>query len=507
MDKAGQPETLATGALNARTSVKTILAKGVPLGDISWEAMARLSGVVAPALVPTGVLTSDDLTVAATPLSLTISGPMQLDAVPLNATFRQKIGAASDGKSEISGTVTLGPDFVKEFSIGLPQNSVSGAGEGDFTLAFAKGQDIGFTLSSTLTGLGLRLEALNWSKGVKGEGNLSVEGRIAATPVIDRLSFDAAGLKAEGKLSVAANGGLERADFASVKIGNWFDGPVTMTGRGRNATPAIEVRGGDLDFRRADFGSGAASDGGPMKVSLERLTIADSITLSAFRGDFISTARGLDGAFTARLNGGGTITGRVAPTNLGTALLVMSDNAGTVLNDAGVAQKVRGGAMELRLRPSGTEGTYIGTLNIDRFSVHQMPVLAELLSAISGIGLLQKLTGDGIPFDIVEADFTLTPTYIQINRASAVGPSMGVAAEGAYTLGTGALNVRGTIAPIYFVNGVGQVFGRKGGGLFSFNFKVSGTTEDPKVQVNPLSILTPGLFKEMFRRPPPKPVQ
>jgi hypothetical protein len=507
MDKAGQPETLATGALNARTSVNTILAKGVPLGDISWEAMARLSGVVAPELVPTGVLTSDDLSVAATPDSLVISGPMKLDAVPLTATFSQMIGAASDGRSEISGSVTLGPEFVKEFAIGLPKNSVTGAGQGEFKLSFAKGEDIRFALNSTLGGLGLRLEALSWSKSAKSKGLLSVEGRLAGTPVIDTLKFDAAGLKADGAITVAANGGLETAEFASVKIGNWFDGPVTLTGRGRNATPAITVRGGSLDFRRADFGSGAASDGGPMKVNLDRLTVADSITLSAFRGDFTSTARGLDGAFTARLNGGGTISGRVAPTDLGTALLITSDNAGTVLKDSGVAQKVRGGAMELRLRPSGAEGTYIGTLNIDRFSVHQMPVLAELLSAISGIGLLQKLTGDGIPFDVVEADFTLTPTYIQIDRASAVGPSMGVAAEGAYTLGSGAMNIRGTIAPIYFVNGVGQLFGRKGGGLFSFNFKIKGTTEDPQVQVNPLSILTPGLFKEMFRRPPPKPVQ
>jgi len=507
MDKAGQPVDLASGQVAAQTHVETVLAKGVPLGDISWQTSARMSDVTVPRLVPTGTLTSDDLSLTANPENITISGPMMLDDVPLDATFTQGLGPGADGVSKVDGTVTLGPEFVREFSIGLPKNAVSGAGPGDFSLRIAKGQDIRFTLDSALAGLGLRLDALNWAKSAKTTGALSVKGRIAAQPVIDELAFDAAGLQAKGTLTVAANGGLDRAEFNAVKIGGWFNGPVTLTGRGRNATPGIEVKGGSLDFRRADFGSGAASDGGPLKVSLDRLTIADSIVMQGFRGNFTSLASGLRGNFTGRLNGGGVLEGALAPSENGTALVVTSDNAGEVFKDANLAQRVKGGAMELVLTPTGETGTYNGKMTAKSVSVRGTPALAELLSAISVIGLLQQLNGDGITFDSMEAQFTLTPSFIQFRKASAVGPAMGIAMDGAYTLATGALNMRGTIAPIYFVNGVGQIFSRKGGGLFSFDFKLKGTSENPQVQVNPLSILAPGMFKELFRRPPPKPVE
>jgi hypothetical protein len=32
---------------------------------------------------------------------------------------------------------------------------------------------------------------------------------------------------------------------------------------------------------------------------------------------------------------------------------------------------------------------------------------------------------------------------------------------------------------------------------------LTGPSENPQVTVNPLSILTPGLFRDIFRRPPP----
>jgi hypothetical protein len=39
--------------------------------------------------------------------------------------------------------------------------------------------------------------------------------------------------------------------------------------------------------------------------------------------------------------------------------------------------------------------------------------------------------------------------------------------------------------------------------LFGFNYALRGTSDNPDVQVNPLSILTPGMFREIFRAPAP----
>lgn len=75
---------------------------------------------------------------------------------------------------------------------------------------------------------------------------------------------------------------------------------------------------------------------------------------------------------------------------------------------------------------------------------------------------------------------------------------------GIYDLRTDQLDMRGTISPIYLVNAVGQIFTRRGEGLFGFNYRMTGPADAPRTSVNPLSILTPGMFREIFRSAPPQ---
>jgi hypothetical protein len=119
------------------------------------------------------------------------------------------------------------------------------------------------------------------------------------------------------------------------------------------------------------------------------------------------------------------------------------------------------------------------------------------------IGLLEQLGGQGILFGQAEAQFRLTPQAVEISRASAIGASMGFSMAGLYVHQGKVLRMQGVVSPIYLVNGIGEIFGRKGEGLFGFNYTLSGTADAPQVGVNPLSILTPGMFREIFRTAPP----
>ena len=131
------------------------------------------------------------------------------------------------------------------------------------------------------------------------------------------------------------------------------------------------------------------------------------------------------------------------------------------------------------------------------------PALAALLSAVSVVGLLEQMGGNGLVFDDGDVEFVLSPDGVQITRGAAVGASLGISFEGAYSSGTGRLDMQGVISPIYLLNGIGQIFTRKGEGLFGFNYRLTGAADNPTVSVNPLSILTPGMFREIFRRPAP----
>jgi hypothetical protein len=174
-----------------------------------------------------------------------------------------------------------------------------------------------------------------------------------------------------------------------------------------------------------------------------------------------------------------------------------------VMRAAGVFAAARGGRLDLQLVPRALSGVYDGRAELFDLRVRNASVLAELLNAISVVGLLDQLSGTGIVFNSAEVDFLLTADAIEIARASAVGASLGVSMAGVYQTGSKRLNVQGVISPIYLVNGIGAVLTRRGEGLFGFNYWLSGTADDPQITVNPLSILTPGMFRDIFRRPAP----
>lgn len=230
--------------------------------------------------------------------------------------------------------------------------------------------------------------------------------------------------------------------------------------------------------------------------------MSDGITLTDFRGDFGSRG-GFNGRFTAAVNGKGAIEGAVAPAKGGSAIRITSDNAGGVMAAAGVFDKGRGGTLDMTLSPRGPSGHYNGKATFSRLRIQGAPALAELLSAVSVVGLLEQMNGEGLAFNNGEIDFIMTPEAVEISQGSAVGASLGISFAGLYQAKGGRLNLQGVISPIYLVNGVGAIFSRRGEGLFGFNYRLTGTTENPNVSVNPLSVLTPGMFREIFRQAPP----
>jgi hypothetical protein len=265
------------------------------------------------------------------------------------------------------------------------------------------------------------------------------------------------------------------------------------------------VNGGTIDLRRMRLGEGATGGEGStgLELRLDTLRITDGVSLTGFRGTF-GTKGGFNGRFGARMNGVAEVEGTVVPARGGSAVRLTSADAGRVLASAGIFDNARGGAMEVNLIPAGPRGYYSGTAKASNFRVRNAPVLAELLSAISVVGILEQMNGTGLLFNEADAEFRLTPEAIEITRGAAVGASLGVSMAGVYRIDTKRIDMQGVISPIYLVNGIGAILSRRGEGLFGFNYRLSGRSDAPSVSVNPLSILTPGLFREIFRRPPPQ---
>lgn len=511
LQDAGRSFDLARGRMRARGTIDLPLKKKVAPEDVTFALDGTLSSVESTSLIPGKTLRAEQLTFAVDNAALRIFGPGTFENIPFDGAWQTALGRANaEGGGQVEADIELSSEVLSRLNIELPPGSVSGRGTGRLSLALEKGTAPRFTLTSDLAGLGLRIDALGWSKPRSATGALDISGTLGTPARVERLSLQARGLSMSGELSLRDGGGLDSFRIDRLVAGDWLDAPVLLTGRGGNAAPVVSVNGGQIDLRNAPFSSSGAGQGGgdgsPLRLSPDRLQISDGIALTDFRGEF-TTAGGLKGNFKARLNGGTALDGSVSPGRNGSSFIIRSDKAGGILRDAGLLRNVYGGRLTLRLKPTGAPGTFDGSLGIDKTSIRNAPVMAELLSAISVVGLLEQLGGRGIGFSEVEARFRMTPTQVILTRSSAVGPSMGISLDGYYDLETDTMDMQGVLSPIYMVNFVGQLFSRKGEGLIGFNFNLRGKSDKPRILVNPLSALTPGLFREIFRRPPPKVTQ
>ena len=121
-------------------------------------------------------------------------------------------------------------------------------------------------------------------------------------------------------------------------------------------------------------------------------------------------------------------------------------------------------------------------------------------------GLLEILTNEGIPFDKIEGDFIKTNKSLIINNTKFKGFSLGGTLKGKVELADNKIDLEGVIVPAYAINSIinkipllGQVItGIEGEGLIGVNYKAKGTYENPEYFINPLSILTPGIFRSIF---------
>ena len=260
-----------------------------------------------------------------------------------------------------------------------------------------------------------------------------------------------------------------------------------------------------LDIRKYKFLSDKKSNKTPLEINIGSVIINDMISLGNLEGQFNNPD--VNDFFSGNLNNGPAIKGSILRKDDKFSVTLNSDKGGEVLQSAGMIKGARGGNMVVVIDPIDHEGNYDGNLTLKNVRIKKAPILADLLSATSVFGLIEQLSGDGILFTDSEAKFVLKPGGILLKQASAVGASLGVSVDGIYDIRRKKVDMQGVISPMYTVNGMilGKLFApRDGEGLIGFNYSISGSLENPNVSINPLSIFTPGIFREIFRRPVPK---
>ena len=230
--------------------------------------------------------------------------------------------------------------------------------------------------------------------------------------------------------------------------------------------------------------------------------------LSSLSGEIRSFA-GLRGYAKAKLLPKSNLEITISPKESNGINLVISGNdAGKLLRRGKFYENGYGGMFKASILYKN-KTKMSGSLEIENFRVKNAPVLAQIISSASIIGLLDNLNGNGLLFTKIEGSFDYKDGKLTLKDGVAVGPSLGLTMVGYEQYGEkqNTVNVNGLISPVYIINGVvkaipliGKVLGgEKGEGVFGVAYKVQGNSRNPKVLVNPLSILTPGVFRKIFR--------
>lgn len=188
-----------------------------------------------------------------------------------------------------------------------------------------------------------------------------------------------------------------------------------------------------------------------------------------------------------------------------------SDDAGATLKAFQIYNNIRGGIIDIVGRSDDSEEArnISGTAKVKNFKVVKAPFLTKILSILSLSGIGEALSGDGLEFEKLEADFLWVyrpqGSLLKIKEGRTSGNALGVLFEGEFDNARRFIDVSGTIVPMSLVNEiigsiplVGDILTGGSGGVFAATYKIKGLSDDPKISVNPLSVLTPGIVRRVL---------
>ncbi|MFV0244490.1 MAG: AsmA-like C-terminal region-containing protein [Qingshengfaniella sp.] len=485
----------ATGRLDLSVALEVPQRPGLTPRDVAFQAEGQLIGFTSTTLLPGKTLRAGPLRLSADRATFRAAGAVDLDGHAAEVAYTRPLGPDA-GPAGLVATGALTAGILETFGARLPGVSLTGAGRytAEVTLPPGGGAP-GVAITGDLAGLGLSAGIIGWSKPAAATGHAEVHGRLGPEGRLDRVSVRAPGMVLDGRVDL---GGADRRRVVldRLAVGTWLDTAADIR-PGRS----VALTGGMLDLRRrpAGLGTGGGGAGLPMTIAFDRLILTDTIAVTHVSGQ----VSGQGGHLTGRVGGTVPVDLRIAGAGRDMSLRLTAEDAGAVLRAAGILDQGRGGALDLRLVPEGAPGHYRGQMRVTDTALRNTPVVAELLSAVSIVGAVEQMAGQGITFSDVRADFHLAPGRLTIDSASAVGPSLGISLDGVAELQGGKIDLQGVISPVYFLNRIGSFMTRRGEGLVGISYRITGSAGAPQVHVNPLSILTPGFLREIFRKPTP----
>jgi len=500
------------GTIAAQVAVKLAIARPMPEDASSYTINADLMNFAADKMLLGQKVEASILKAAATSDGFQIKGDVKINGMPATIDLRKKKGDAS-AELRMQSTIDeaarhrLGMDLGSTVTGAIPIKVVARVGDNV--------SDDGMSVEADLTPAKIDNLLPGWVKPI-GRPARATYTMVKTNKAVrfDDLSIDGSGATVRGSVEFDAANELMSANFPVFALSDG-DKLTLKADRGADGALRVAMRGDVYDGRNFVKSSLASTDKGRQKQEDLDLDIKVG-TVAGHNGE---TLRGLDlklsrrggrirsFAMTSKIGRDTPLNGdlRVRARDNHQVIYFETDDAGSLFRFTDMYPRMFGGQMWVALDPPTQEQTpQVGTLYIRRFAVRGEPALERVVSGAPGAA-----GASGVDFSEMRADFTRFPGKMSVRDGVVRGPLVGATVEGNIDYSRDDVHLRGTFVPFYGLNNMfGQIpivglflGGGNKEGLLGINYEAVGPPGAPRITVNPVSAIAPGLLRKFIPSP------
>jgi hypothetical protein len=494
------------GTISAVVNLALPIKRDIARTEVNYAVAADLGGFAADRLMMNQKVEANTLKVLANNQGYQVKGDVKINGQPASLDYRKQ----NDGDADIKLSATL--DEASRARLGFDLGPAV-SGSIPVKLSGKIGGDTRLGIDADLTGLKLDNILPGWVKasGKSTRATFNVVQKPQSTRLED-IVVEGGGVSIKGSVEVDQNGDLINANFPTYAPSEG-DKTSLRADRGPDGVIKVTMRGDVFDGR--GFLKTAISGREADAKSKAKTTDFDvDVKLGVVAGFFGESLRGVDAKMSRR---GGTIKsfsfsgklGRDTPLTAdlrgrqqGREVIILETNdAGAFLRFTDTYSKVVGGQLQLALDPPTADpSAKEGLLNVKDFTVKGEASLDKL-----GAGGAPGAPG-GVSFSRLRAEFVRQNGQLTIKEGVLKGPTIGGTIEGSIDFPGNHVRMSGTFVPIYGLNNIfGQIplFGLVLGGgsnegLFGMTYEVVGTPDKPTLNVNPISMVFPGVARKIW---------
>lgn len=398
-------------------------------------------------------------------------------------------------------------------------------GIGDFVsgpmkVSFSKDADGAQRIEADLTDAVIDFSWVGWSKGkgVAADVEFSLV-RSGSTTRLDNFKLSGKSFSINGAITLG-NGSLASAKFGLVQLNRGDKASVSINRAGKGFD--ISVTGASIDARSLikllkddKTGDGDRADARPISVTakVDRVlgfndeSLSDVTLKYSGRGPTVGAAD-----FSAVTASGGAVSMQDGTRDGARSLEMKSADAGAVLRFLDIYEHMVGGTIGFAL--SGAAGGQLtGQVDAANFQIVEEKKLRSLVSsAPAGDGqslneaVKREIDTSRVSFERGFANIVKSDGSVVLKNGVLRGPAIGSTFQGTLYNKAGNMDMTGTFMPAYGINRifgelplVGAILGNgRDRGLIGVTFKLTGDADKPNLQINPLSVIAPGIFRSIF---------